>query len=174
MRLAVVLLVALAAVACRGGIFGGRTTLTSKDGRHVLAVPVGWSSAPNLNEKAEIGAEDKVDELFAIVISEPKSGFSDMTLDKYSDTTRAALEKRLDGASESGPTELTVHARRAIEWQVSGRYDKIDLVYLHASIETKDRYNQVIAWTVKSRATLARPVLDDVIASFDEARDAGR
>src|SRR6267378_3995830 len=68
------------------------TVLKSPDGKFELTVPGGWKANASLNDKADIKAANPLEEMYVIVITEPKSDFTnEMTLDEFTNMTRDSI-----------------------------------------------------------------------------------
>ena len=146
--------------------------ISSADGQCRLTVPPGWAEDPELNAGAELQVSNKKDELFAVVMTESKSDLDEMSKEKYSRITRRALAKSLKSSKTTGPKKLTISSVPALQYQVSGKMDGLDVVYLHTAIEGKKNFYQILAWTQKSKFDTIRPMLDQIISSFQEVEAA--
>lgn len=144
------------------------TVLSSSEGNSQITLPEGWVEDRELHEEAQIQASDRSRELYILVLSEDKSDFgSDMTLAKHSEITRGILTDNLTDVSISGPTEVTtVNGNAATQYQIDGTISGINVTYLHTTVETPERYNQVLAWTLPSDFEKNKAEMQQVIASF--------
>jgi hypothetical protein len=163
----VMLVIALAVPGCHGGK-GSSAVLTSPDGTRQITLPKGWKETRKLHEKADLQGADPANETYAFVLSEKKESFRDMTLRRYSDVTREAFAKTLANATMTGPKELTINGNAAIQYEIRGATQNLDIVYLHTIVETKRFYNQVMAWTLKSQWDKNERPLRDTVESFKE------
>ncbi len=174
-RMRVLILGVLALTACtkiEDAISGGPQTLKSDDGAVSVVVPGSWKR-DKLNDQAVIQADNKMSELYVIVISESKEDLSDMTLEKYSSLTRGAQLKVMKDSSEEGPTPKTVNGMPAIEYVLRGSVTGVNVVMKHVSIEGAKHYYQVVSWTLKTKWDTAQPGLEEVVASFKESNSGG-
>ncbi|OLP16308.1 hypothetical protein BST81_22190 [Leptolyngbya sp. 'hensonii'] len=142
--------------------------VTSSDGKLQVTVPVDWKEDRDLNEKAELQVSNRADELYTIVLSESKSDFKDMTLARHSELTREILVKNLTSPQVSDPEKLTVNGVPALQYEIQGTIDNLNVTYLHTTVETATSYNQIISWTLRSRYAKNSPKLQAVIRSFRE------
>ncbi len=148
-----------------------RQVIISSDGQFQLQVPSGWRQATDLNEKAELQAADRLREMYVVVLSENKMDFEEMSLDKHSQITRENLVESLTSTETSGPTTLVINGSPAVQYFISGTVDNLRVTYLHTTVETSKSFNQILAWTLRSRFEQNRAELQDVIQSFKEASD---
>ena len=61
-----------------------------------------------------------------------------------------------------------VDGNEAVQYEIQGTVDKIKVAYLHVTVEGKDHFHQVLAWTLLSMLEKNRPMLESVIDSFQE------
>lgn len=143
------------------------TVLKSPDGKFQLTVPAGWHENPSLNDKADIKAANPLEELYVIVITEPKSDFTDeMTLDEFTSITRESIISNLVTPEATEPQPVTINGNDGRAYEVEGVIKNVKLVYRVATVETAEHYHQVITWTLLSRKEKNQPVLQKVIDSF--------
>jgi hypothetical protein len=163
----VLALLPLSVTGCLPGMRNGRTQiLKALDGQSQIAVPTSWERADKIHEKAELGAADRRNEMYVIVLTESKQDFGDIDLEKFSTITRSKLMKNLSSPEASGPTRLSVNGSQALQYEIGGTIDKMNVVYFHTSVEGGNNYYQVIAWTLRSRIEKNREVLEKIIQSF--------
>jgi hypothetical protein len=164
---AVVLLVMVVAGCKQLQSLGSPTVLKSKDGRFQLTVPAGWRVSPSLNDQADIKAAFPSEELYVIVISEPKSDFTTaMTLDEFTKITRDAMMSNLASAESLTPALVSINGNPGLEYEIQGSVKNVKLAYLVTTVETPAHYHQVITWTLGSRLDQNRFTLRKVAASF--------
>jgi len=147
--------------------------IASTDGKCSLTIPSGWAEDNELYPGAELQVSNKKEELFVVILSEPRKDFEEMTRDKYSRITRRALANSLRSVKTAGPTKPSVAGTTALQYQIAGKLDGMDVVYLHTAVEGKRDFHQILAWTTKSKFDAARATLDQIIASFRETEAAG-
>lgn len=145
-----------------------RQLIVSSDGEYQIQVPAGWKQITNLHEKADLQAADRLREMYIIVLSESKSDFEEMSLDKHSQITIGNLLGRVTSSETSGPTALVINGNPAVQYVVSGTIDNLKITYLHTTVETAKSFNQILAWTLRSRFDQNRAELQNVIQSFKE------
>ena len=143
------------------------TTLKSPDGKFQLTVPAGWRENPALNDKANIKAANPIEEVYVIVITEPKSDFTtEMTLDEFTGITRESIISNLVLPQATDPRTVTVNGNDGRAYEVEGAIKNVKLAYRVATVETPEHYHQIITWTLLSRKDKNEAVLQKVIDSF--------
>ncbi|MBM3156433.1 MAG: hypothetical protein FJ004_04020 [Chloroflexi bacterium] len=124
----------------------------------------------DLNDEADIQVANTKKEAYVIVLSEFKMDFSDdITVEVHSDITRQILLDSLENVIISDePVELQINGRRALQYEISGRVEGINVVYLHTTVDGEEGFHQIIAWTLPSKYDKNKPLLDSVVNSFRE------
>ncbi len=146
--------------------------LTGLEGKIQLTVPGGWKEEKDLNESADLQASHRISEMYVVILSENKEDFQDMSLEKHSELTRGSLIRKLDNAKISDPIPLTLDGHPAVEYEIHGAMDHINIVYLHTTVETQKYFHQILAWTLPSRYEKNRATLQKVIENFRETSQA--
>jgi hypothetical protein len=144
----------------------GPIEISSTDGQCRLTVPPGWAADPELNASAELQVSNRKEELYSVVLTEARADFDEMSLEKYSRITRRALMKTLKSPRPAGPKKLTIDGSPAVQYEINGVMDGINVVYLHTIVEGKKNYFQLLAWTMKSKFEAEHPTLDKIVNSF--------
>jgi hypothetical protein len=142
--------------------------LTSPDGRSQITLPPGWQEDRALHEKADLTASNRREEMYIIVLSEDKSDFQQMNLEKHSETTRASLLQNATSPQTSEPKRFTINGHPALQYEIRAGIDNVNVVYLHTTVETPKNFHQIVAWSLKSRFEKNLPTLEQVIESFKE------
>ena len=165
----------LLALLCGGcgehGLFGVSepTTVVSSDGRSKLVVPAGFKVDDTLHDDAELEVSNVWEENYLVVLTESKLDFDDITVDEHSELTLGILVDSLDSARiEKGPRELRIHGLRALQYEVRGSIDGVRVVYLHTTVNGKESFYQIVAWTLPSKFKENEPKMRGMIASFEE------
>ncbi len=144
------------------------TVLTSADGRTQITVPEDWSSMTDLNAVASIQAANLNKEQYVIVIEDSKQDFSDASLDYHSEVTSQLIVDGLTAPEADAPVPMTVNGHAALQKEIRGSFDNINVIYLHTSIETPTHFYQVLTWSLKSRFEENRSIFEQVTQSFQE------
>lgn len=142
--------------------------MTTKDKRLQITVPGNWSRNDSLNDEADLGADLQREELYIILLDENKADFDEITLEKHSDLTLGSMKDTVKGFSASEPKKLTINGCPAIQYVVKGTVDNIKVVFVHTTVETKNSFCQMLAWTMNSKWDRNQTELYNVINSFQD------
>ena len=144
-------------------------TILSKDNRTQVVVPNNWKIQQDLNDVADIQVANLWNENYLIVLSDPKIDFDSITIEDHSQITRQILLENVKNSQvSSGPKELEINGRKALQYELRGSVDGIKVIYLHTTVDGKEFFHQIVAWTIPSKLQKTRPVLESVINSFKE------
>jgi hypothetical protein len=160
----------IAANGCADETSEGSKVITSDDGFCQLEIPNDWSLRSDLNDYANIQAANLKKEVYVITISEYKIDFADdTTLESYSDITyQTFVDSLTDPVMISGPTQLEINGRRALQYEIRGEVEGVRAVCLHTSVDGEKGFHQVLAWTLISKYEKNLALLRSVIDSFRE------
>ncbi|BAU41931.1 hypothetical protein O77CONTIG1_01749 [Leptolyngbya sp. O-77] len=143
--------------------------LISDDGQIAITLPSGWVKDDELNDRAQLEASNRAAQMYLIVLTQPKAEFRGMQRETYAEITRGYLTRRLEKSEVSGPTNVSqVGGNPAVQYQVRGSLNNIDVLYLHTVVETPTRFAQILAWTPPADFEKNQPTLQQVIQSFQE------
>ncbi len=149
--------------------------LISEDGQIAITLPTGWVRDDELNDRAQLEASNRAEQMYLIVLTQPKAEFRGMQRDTYAEITRGYLTRRLEKSEVSGPTDVSqVGGNPAVQYQVRGSLNNIDVLYLHTVVETPTRFAQILAWTLPTDFEKNQPTLQQVIQSFQEQQAGGQ
>lgn len=144
--------------------------VVDSDGKTEITLPTGWQPDKRLHDEAQLQAYNPTKEAFVIVLSEERSRLpADVTLAKHSELTRSILMDNLTDADETQPLPITkIGTHPAVQYQITGTIQGIDVVYLHTTVETADRFHQILVWTAPSKFDPNEAELQRLIGSFRE------
>ena len=143
--------------------------VTSTDGISQISVPGNWSVDSELKKDAELQVSDRPEEMYVIVLSESKSDFAaNVTLDNHAELTRGIVVGNLTSPQSTAPVKMTINGRQAVQNEIRGTMNNVNLVYIHTTVETPKYFHQIVAWTLPSRFDKNRAKLQEVIQSFKE------
>ena len=149
--------------------------LISEDGQIAITLPTGWVQDDELNDRAQLEASNRAGQMYLIVLTQSKAEFRGMQRDTYAEITRGYLTRRLEKSEVSGPTPVSqVGGNPAVQYQVRGSLNDIDVLYLHTVVETPTRFAQILAWTPPADFEKNQPTLQQVIQSFQEQQAGGQ
>jgi hypothetical protein len=143
-----------------------RRQIASEDGKLSVTASGFWMKMPNLNERAalQVGYKDK--EMYLIVISDAKSAVENITLEKHHQLTRDRMLQKMKNASATGTVSLTIDGHPALQDEVSGAPSGTNIVFLHTTVDDGDHFQQILAWTLKSRWQKQNEQLREATNSF--------
>jgi hypothetical protein len=143
-----------------------RQPISSEDGKLSVTASGFWMKMPNLNERAalQVGYKDK--EMYLIVISDAKSAVGNITLEKHHQLTRDRMVQKMKNASATGTVSLTIDGHPALQDEVSGTPSGTNIVFLHTTVDDGDHFQQILAWTLKSRWQKQNEQLREATNSF--------
>ncbi len=171
MHLGLALIAAVCLVSFSGCGVGEPKTVKTKDGKFQVTIPGNWSSRKDLNDEAQLQVALLRQEMYLIVLSETRSslrstGLGGISIEKHSEITREALMQNAAGAKATGPTEVTIDGQKGIQYEIRGKVEGINAVYLHTTVEIDGQIHQILAWTLASKFEGNKENLQKVIKSF--------
>ncbi|MBK6513313.1 MAG: hypothetical protein IPG04_04115 [Polyangiaceae bacterium] len=163
-------LVAVGVYAAKKEASAGPSELvTASDGKTEIKVPPRWSTMTQLNDEANLQVGNAASEEYLVVISESKQDFApEVDLKKYSDGCLELMRGRIKNVSVSSPKNVTIGGRPAVQYELTGSVDLINIGYLVTFVDGQKGYHQVIAWTMKSMLSDKKKKLADVTETFRE------
>jgi Domain of unknown function (DUF4190) len=143
-----------------------RKEIASDDGKIEVRVPGTWTKLPELNKQASLQVGNKSKEVYLIVITDTKADLNDFTLEKHHDLTRDRMWQKMKNASVTEPVSLTIDGHPALQDELTGTEKGTNIVFLHTTVDDGDHFQQILAWTLKSRWQKQNELLREVTASF--------
>ena len=142
-----------------------RKEIASDDGKIKITAPGTWTKIPELNKFASLQIGDKGNRMYLFVITEPKAGIPEVTMQAYHQLARDETLKHFQ-ASASEPVSLTIDGHPALQEELSGTEKGTDVVLLHTTVDDGDHFQTITTWTTKSRWKQQNQLLREVTASF--------
>jgi hypothetical protein len=136
------------------------------DGKIKVTVPGMWAKLPELNKEATLQVGHKSKEMYLIVITDAKADLDNMTLEKHHQLTRHRMLQKMTNASATEPVPLTIDDHSAMQDELSGRENGTDIVFLHTTVDEGDHFQQILAWTLKSRWQEQNQQLREITRTF--------
>ena len=150
------------------------------ENRYSISVPSFLKEVDNLNEEASLQYQNAFREFYVIVIDEPKTEMLKALVDNnltdtysndlkgYSDLLLNSLEKSITVSHKSKIINTTVNHLPARMGTISGKVDGIDIFYSFAYLQGKDRYYQIMAWTLSNKESQYREMMNRIRYSLKE------
>ena len=143
-----------------------RQQIASEDGKLSVTASGFWVKMPNLNKQATLQVGYKDNEMYLIVISDAKSAVGNVTLEKHHQLTRDRMLQKMQNSSATETVSLTIDGHPALQDEVSGTQNRTNLVFLHTTVDDGDYFQQILAWTLKSRWQKQNEQLREATNSF--------
>jgi Domain of unknown function (DUF4190) len=144
--------------------------IASDDGKIKVTVSGMWTKLPELNKRATLQVGYKSKEMYLIVITDTKAAVGDLTLEQHHQLTRDRMLQKLKNASASESVPLTIDGHPAVQDELSGTKDGTNVVFLHTTVDDSDHFQQILAWTLKSRWQQQNKLLREITRSFHGER----
>ena len=143
-----------------------RKEIASDDGKIGVTVPSTWAKLPELNKQASLQVGNKSKEVYLIVITDAKTDLDNFTVEKHHQLTRDRMLQRMKNTSATQPVSLTIDGHPALQDEISGTEKGTNVVFLHTTVDDGDHFQQILAWTLKSRWEKQNQPLREVTESF--------
>src|SRR5882724_8265355 len=140
--------------------------IASDDGKIKVTVSGMWTKLPELNKQATLQVGYKSKEMYLIVITDTKAAVGDLTLEQHHQLTRDRMLQKLKNASASESVPLTIDSHPAMQDELSGTKDRTNVVFLHTTVDDGDHFQQILAWTLKSRWQQQNQLLREITGTF--------
>ena len=144
--------------------------LVSEDEAFEMRVPQSWSQQRNLNDVAVLQAANLEQEAYALVIVDPKQPFAETTLGEFADGQVQKFLESVTNSKLSGPDLVIVNGEEALQYEIEGEADTVDVVYLYTFMETPDRFLKVVTWSLADNYGRNKAVLEAVTQSVRQLR----
>jgi len=143
-----------------------RQELVSEDARLKVTTTGFWVKRTDLNPQAALQAANKAEEMYIMVIGDAKSTVPNMTLQQHHQLTRDHMLQRMENSSATNTVSVTIDGHPALQDEVSGTQSGTLLTFLHTTVDAGDSFQQVLAWTLRSRWHKHNEELRNVTNSF--------
>jgi hypothetical protein len=140
--------------------------IASDDGKLKVTASGFWVKRSDLNNEAKLQAARKDKDMYVIVIVDAKSTVPNMTLEQHHQVTRDHMIQKMANASVTTPVTVNVDGHPALQDEVTGTTQRTDLVFLHTIVDAGDSFQQILAWTTKSRWSKQNQELREITESF--------
>src|SRR5436190_15072933 len=128
-----------------------RQEITSEDAKLRITTSGFWVKMSDLNKDAALQVANKSKDMYLMVFTDAKSAIGGMTLEQRHQTARDRKLQSMQNASATQTVPLTIDGHAALQDEVSGTQQRINLVFLHTTVDDVDYYQQIVAWTTRSR-----------------------
>ena len=135
-----------------------------------VTVTAMWTKMPELNKRASLQVGYKSKEMYLIVITDTKADLDNFTLEKHQQRTRDRMLEKMKNASATQPVSLTIDGHPALKDELTGTDKGTNVVFLHTTVDDGDHFQQILAWTLKSRWAKQNQLLREVTNSFQSEK----
>lgn len=138
---------------------------SSPDGDVEITLPPEWEKVQNVPDfrDAKIAISDPGKGLSLVVFSESRQDIVGMTLDQYAAKLRELLQQAMPSSTATPPRQLTVDGHPAVQSEIRGAINNLNVVFLHTVVETPQAYYQVRVWTKSSQYGQSADTLQNLI-----------
>jgi Domain of unknown function (DUF4190) len=143
-----------------------RQEIMSEDGKLKVTTSGFWVKTSELNNEARLQVANKSEDMYLMVFTGAKSAVGGMTLEQRHQTSRDRKLQSMQNASATQTVPLTIDGHAALQDEVSGPQQRINLVFLHTTVDDGDYFQQIVAWTTKSRWPKQNQELREMTGSF--------
>ena len=140
--------------------------IASDDGKIKVTVSGMWTKLPELNKQATLQVGYKTKDMYLIVFTDAKAAVGDLTLEKHYQITRDRMLQKMTDASATEPVSLTIAGHPALQDELSGTEKRTNVVFLHTTVDDGDHFQQILAWTLKSRWQQQNKLLREITGTF--------
>jgi hypothetical protein len=150
------------------------------ENKYSLEVPSFLVKATDLNEQASLQYQNVYKEFYVIVIDETKADvFNALTqnelTEKYTSDFKGYSNLILDNyytnieiSQKSEVSDFTVNNLPAKKITIEGKYAGVEAFFCISLIEGKDRFYQIMTWTLKNKKDEFKDDMDKMIGTFSE------
>jgi len=143
-----------------------RQEIVSDDGNLKVTTSGFWFKTSDLNKEASMQVANKREDMYLMVFTDTKSAVGGMTLEQRHQTARDRKLQSMQNPSATQTVPLTIDGHAALQDEVSGTQQGTNLVFLHTTVDDGDYFQQIVAWTTKSRWQKQNPELREATNSF--------
>jgi hypothetical protein len=143
-----------------------RQEITSNDGKLRVTTSGFWVKTSDLNKDAALQVANKSQDMYLMVFTDAKSAIGQMTLEQRDQTTRDRKLQSMQNASATPAVSVAIDGHSALQDEVNGTQQRTNLVFLHTTVDDGDYFQQIVAWTTKSRWPKQNQELRDITNSF--------
>ena len=143
-----------------------RQEITSEDAKLRITTSGFWVKTSDLNKDAALQVANKSKDMYLMVFTDAKSAVGGMTLEQRHQTARDRKLQSMQNASATQTVPLTIDGHAALQDEVSGTQERTTLIFLHTTVDDGDYFQQIIAWTTKSRWPKQNQELREMTSSF--------
>lgn len=126
----------------------------------------------NANASLQYKRPSSSREIYVLVIHDDKTMLGDSTfeLKTYADFSLDEIKQSVSDIKVSEYRELEINGLKAIQTEVTGKFNGAGIFYLVTIIESKSHFYQMFNWTLEENAERYKPDIFRMINSFQEIK----
>lgn len=135
----------------------------------LVVLPEGWQEAPekSLNASADLYAQNPDEDLYLVVVGESEASIQAGSEELIAYRYRQLILEALDSYQEPTATQAdSVGGYPTIQYEIRGRLDDQEVVYLHTTVFVEDMVYQVVGWSDEAGYAQHQDELQRIISSF--------
>ena len=173
----ILLLTILSLNSCQSG---DEQQIVTIENKYSISIPSFLTKVSGLNDDASLQYQHAWKEFYIIVIDESKSEMQKALDDNnlaesytndikgYSDLLMKGFEQTISVSHKSETIDTTINNMPARLLTVNGRVEGIDAYYSLAFIQGKERYYQIMAWTLSNKEYEYKDKMNRIMYSLKE------
>ncbi len=143
-------------------------TFEASDHASEIIAPAGWVQHADLNESAEIQISFPRKGIYLIVLTEDRSDFVDMTIEKYAKRRLADFTGKLIEVAIEKTAPLIVNGMSGSSTDFSAVVDDLRIRYQQISLVGRQKFFQILVWGTKSQFEASRDASSEIVRAFRE------
>lgn len=155
-------------------------TITIKN-EYSLQLPDFLSKASDLHENASLQYQNTLREFYVVVIDEPKQDFYNIAettedfpadFNGYHEILRSGLEEAIEDIDITPTKDTQINGLKAKTFSLTGQIETIPVYYEVAYVEGKNKFYQIVTWTLKDNKEKYGEQMRNILLSFKESGTA--
>jgi len=151
-------------------------TITVKN-KYSIELPSFLSEAKGLHDMASLQYQNAFKEFYIVIIDEAKEEFATAAkvtteytpdFNGYYQILRGSLEASIKDGVFTDTKDTRINGLKAKTFTLTGKVDEIPVFYDIAYVEGKDRFYQIVIWTIESSKEKFKEPMDKILSSFKE------
>ncbi|MGL2987732.1 hypothetical protein ACSVH5_09060 [Flavobacterium sp. RSSA_27] len=176
-KITILFLTILSLYSCQ---LGDEQQIVTIENKYSVVIPSFLTKTSRLNDDASLQYQHAWKEFYVIVIDESKAEFQKALDDNnltetytndikgYSGLLINGIEMAISVSHKSEIIDTTINNMPAKLITIRGRAEGIDAYYSLAYIQGKERYYQIMAWTLQNKEYEYKDKMNRIIYSFKE------
>jgi len=151
-------------------------TITIKN-KFTVQLPEYLSETQDLHQGASLQYQNALKEFYVVIIDEPKQEYFDIAatttdfsadFDGYHDILKTGLEGDIAEIKITPTKDLQINGLKAKTFSLTGDIEGIPVYYEVAYLDGKERFYQIVTWTLETSKDKYKEPMQKIINSFKE------